>query len=51
MRGHGVPNYPDPITGPTGGQAINLGPEGIDPSSPAFQAAQAACEKLFPGSK
>jgi hypothetical protein len=51
MRGHGVPNYPDPITGPTGGQAINLGPEGIDPSGPAFQAAQAACQKLFPGSK
>ena len=25
MRSHGVPNFPDPITGPTGGQAINLG--------------------------
>jgi len=24
MRSHGVPNFPDPITGPTGGQAINL---------------------------
>jgi hypothetical protein len=51
MRSHGVPNYPDPITGPTGGQAINLGPEHIDPTSPLFQTAHTACQKLFPGSK
>jgi hypothetical protein len=51
MRSHGVPNYPDPITGPTGGQAINLGPEHIDPTSPLFQTANTACQKLFPGSK
>ena len=29
MRSHGVPNFPDPSTGPTGGQAINL-EAGID---------------------
>jgi hypothetical protein len=51
MRSHGVPNYPDPIVGPTGGQAINLGPEHIDPTSPLFQTANVACHKLFPGSK
>ena len=51
MRSHGVFNFPDPVTGPTGGQAINLGPEHIDPSSPTFQAASQACQKLVPGSK
>jgi hypothetical protein len=51
MRSHGVPNFPDPITGPTGGQAINLRGLGIDQSSPTYQAAAAACQKLFPGSK
>lgn len=51
MRSHGVPNFPDPIIGPTGGQAINLRGTGIDPSSPTYQAASAACQKLFPGSK
>jgi hypothetical protein len=51
MRSHGVPNFPDPITGPTGGQAINLGPEHIDPNSPTYQAASAACQKLYPGGK
>jgi hypothetical protein len=51
MRSHGVPNFPDPITGPTGGQAINLSGTGIDQNSPTYQAAQAACQKLFPGSK
>src|SRR5579862_5710426 len=44
MRTHGVPNFPDPIvtTGP-GGHGIGIrigGPgSGLDPSSPAFQAA------------
>jgi len=51
MRSHGVPNFPDPIIGPTGGQAINLKSEHIDPRSPTFQAAMAACQKLIPGSK
>jgi hypothetical protein len=48
MRSHGVPNFPDPTfrTGPGGGVGIGIdfGPgSGIDPSSPAFQAAQRAC--------
>ncbi|MGH9105793.1 MAG: hypothetical protein ACRDZX_08150 [Acidimicrobiales bacterium] len=51
MRSHRVPNYPEPISGPAGGQAVNLGPEHIDPSSPTFQAAQSACQKVVPGSK
>jgi hypothetical protein len=51
MRSHGVPDFPDPTTGPTGAQVINLTGLGIDPSSPAFQAAQQACQRLFPGSK
>ena len=51
MRTHGVLNFPDPTTGPGGGQAINLGPEHIDPSSPTFQAAQRACQRIVPGNK
>jgi hypothetical protein len=51
MRSHGVPNFPDPITGPTGAQAINLGPEHIDPNSSTFQTANAACQKLGRGGK
>ena len=51
MRAHGVFNFPDPITGPDGAQAINLGPEHIDPNSPTIQAAGKACQKVVPGSK
>ena len=51
MRSHGVPNFPDPSTGPVGEQVINLHGLGIDPSSPTFQAANSACEKLYPGAK
>jgi hypothetical protein len=43
MRSHGVPSFPDPT-----GQGIHIGP-GIDPSSPAFKAAQSACGKMLPG--
>lgn len=46
MRSHGVPNFPDP----GGGGAIQLNPSsGINPQSPAFRSAQAACAKLTPG--
>jgi hypothetical protein len=46
MRSHGVPNFPDP----TASGVVHL--RGVDLSSPAFQAAQKACRKLFPnGSK
>ncbi|MGH2833584.1 MAG: hypothetical protein ACRDK2_12495 [Solirubrobacteraceae bacterium] len=42
MRSHGVPNFPDPTTS----GVVHL--RGVDLSSPAFQAAQRACRKLFP---
>jgi hypothetical protein len=45
MRANGVPNFPDPSTG--GGIAIRPG-SGLNPQSPAFQAAQKACGKLLP---
>ncbi len=49
MRSHGVPNFPDPTfqSGPGGGVGIRIGGAGIDPSSPAFQAAQKACGSIF----
>jgi hypothetical protein len=51
MRSHGVPNFPDPQfqTGPGGGFGIRLKGAGLDPSSPAFQAAQKACGSIFGG--
>ncbi|MBO0692900.1 MAG: hypothetical protein J2P58_08390 [Acidimicrobiaceae bacterium] len=51
MRSHGVPNFPDPTTGPTGGSVINLNPEHIDPSSPIYQRASQACQRIVPGGK
>jgi hypothetical protein len=44
MRTNGVPNFPDPTAG--GGLSL---PAGMNPSSPAFKAAQAKCRKLLPG--
>jgi hypothetical protein len=44
MRANGVSNFPDP--NPGGGFVIN--PYGLDRSSPAFQAAQAKCQRLLP---
>jgi hypothetical protein len=43
MREHGVTNFPDP-----GGGAINIAGTGINPASPAFQAARTTCRKLLP---
>jgi hypothetical protein len=51
MRSHGVPNFPDPSTGPVGEQVMDLRGLGIDLSSPTFQAANEACQKIVPGSK
>jgi hypothetical protein len=53
MRSHGVPNFPDPQfqTAPGGGFGIRLGGPGIDPSSPAFKAAQQACGSIMGGLK
>lgn len=47
MRTHGVSNFPDPSTS-GGGIQIKLS-AGLKPFSPAFQAAQKACQKLLPG--
>ncbi len=41
MRQHGVPNFPDPTFLSSGGTSVNL--TGLDPQSPAFKQAQAAC--------
>jgi hypothetical protein len=43
MRANGVPNFPDPQA--NGGVEL---PNGVDPSSPAFRAAQSKCAKLIP---
>jgi hypothetical protein len=40
MRKHGVPNFPDPTF--SGGQ-LNPGLAGVNPQSPAFKQAAAAC--------
>jgi hypothetical protein len=45
MRSGGVPNFPDPRAG--GGFLFHTG-AGVDPSSPAFQAAQAKCRRFLP---
>jgi hypothetical protein len=46
MRSHGVPKFPDPKAG----GALALGTKaGVDPNTPAFQAAQKTCQKLVPG--
>ena len=45
MRGHGLPNFPDP----NGQGVIQLGAgSGVDPGSPKFRTAQEACNKLLP---
>jgi hypothetical protein len=47
MRANGVPGFPDP-SGSGGGIQIQAG-SGINPASPAFEAAQSKCRKLLPG--
>jgi hypothetical protein len=45
MRGHGVPNFPDPSTD----GSINIGgSSGLNPRSPEFQSAQHVCGALLP---
>jgi hypothetical protein len=44
MRSHGVPNFPDPKPG----AGFQIGGPGLDPKSPAFQAAQASCKRFLP---
>ena len=43
MRQHGVSGFPDPTFGGGGAQLQLSKTSGIDPQSPAFQAAQKAC--------
>jgi hypothetical protein len=43
MRANGVTNFPDPT-----GNGIQI-PNGVNPASPSFQAAQKACAKDLPG--
>ena len=45
MRSNGEPGFQDPQPG--GGFVFHAG-AGVDPSSPAFEAAQARCHKLMP---
>lgn len=45
MRANGVPAFPDP--NPGGGFVFQAG-SGVDPSTPAFEAAHAKCQKLMP---
>jgi hypothetical protein len=50
MRSHGVPNFPDPqFQSGGGGFGIRLTGGGVNPQSPAFQAAQKACGSIFGG--
>jgi hypothetical protein len=55
MRSHGVADFPDPVV-QAGGGGINISIKAgqgsdLSPSSPAFQAAEQACQNVFPGSK
>jgi hypothetical protein len=47
MRSHGIKNFPDPVNG--GFSFSGVGADSVDPNSPAFQAAKAACIHLVPG--
>jgi hypothetical protein len=49
MRTHGVPKFPDPQVRSGGGITMMMkAGDGLDPSSPTFQAAQSTCQKLQP---
>jgi hypothetical protein len=51
MRAHGLPKFPDPIFS-EGTTKLRLDRKnGIDPSSPVFQAAEKACRDELPGAK
>jgi hypothetical protein len=47
VRGHGVPNFPDPaVSGPSA--PGSAGKTGLNPASPRFQAAIHTCHHLLP---
>ncbi len=47
MRSHGVPNFPDPQSGPNGGLSLRVGGRGVNPNSAAFRNAMRACQSVF----
>ena len=52
MRSHGVPNFPDPVTGANGGAQVDITQgSGIDQNSPQYQSAMHACQSLLPAGK
>jgi hypothetical protein len=49
MRSHGVPNFPDPTTGPDGpGFVISISKDGFDPHSPQIIAKAHECQHVLP---
>lgn len=49
MRSHGLPNLPDPTTGPDGPYfAISISQVGFDPHSPQIIAKARACQHVLP---
>jgi hypothetical protein len=52
MRGHGIPDFPDPTPGSHGGGGFDItaGPgSDLNQNLPKYQAANRACEALLPG--
>jgi hypothetical protein len=51
MRNHGLGDFPDPTTGPSGVSLNIKAGRGSDlrPNSPQFEAAQKVCQSLMPG--
>jgi hypothetical protein len=47
MRSHAVPDFPDPALSGQSAPASGKGPV-INPSSPRFEAAVRACQRLLP---
>jgi hypothetical protein len=49
MRSHGLAGFPDPVQQSGGGISLSIKEgSGIDPGSPKFKAAEAACRKFAP---
>jgi hypothetical protein len=49
MRSHGVANFPEPSSHPTGGWGFDITQASLHVTSPAYQAAAQTCEKSVPG--
>ena len=49
MRSHGLSSYPDPrFSSSADGERVQISPGSLDPTSPAFRSADAACHHLLP---